>query len=104
MCLGLPIRDATTGYRVWTAAVMKDVDLVGTRAEGYGFVIESNFRAAKQGARIVEVPIVFRDRRRGKSKMSGRIIAEALGLVTVWGVRERLDPKRRRRAANPTAP
>ena len=86
MCLRLPIRDATTGYRVWTAKSMKDIDLVGTRAEGYGFVIESNYRASQQGHRIVEVPIIFRDRRLGKSKMSGRIIFEALRLVTLWGI------------------
>lgn len=90
MCLRLPIKDATTGYRVWTAATIKDIDLLGTRAEGYGFVIESNYRASQQGHRIIEVPIVFRDRRLGKSKMSGRIILEALTLVTQWAVQGRV--------------
>jgi dolichol-phosphate mannosyltransferase len=99
LCLGLPIRDATTGYRVWTAATVKDIDLAGTRAEGYGFVIESNYRASKLGHKIVEVPITFRDRRWGKSKMSGRIIVEALGLVTVWGVKDRIAGRRRARPA-----
>jgi dolichol-phosphate mannosyltransferase len=101
LCLRLPIHDATTGYRVWTAATIKDVDLIGTEAEGYGFVIESNYRAAKQGHRIVEVPIVFRDRRHGKSKMSGKIIVEALGLVTRWGVTARYT-QLRARSASPT--
>lgn len=99
LCLGLPIRDATTGYRVWTSTTVKDIDLAGTRAEGYGFVIESNYRASKHGHKIVEVPITFRDRRWGKSKMSGRIIAEALGLVTVWGVKDRIAGRRRHRPA-----
>lgn len=94
--LGLPIRDATTGYRVWTAATIKAVDMVGTRAEGYGFVIESNFRASQDGRRIVEVPITFRDRRWGRSKMSGQIIVEALALVTRWGIAERTGRLRRR--------
>ena len=100
MCLRLPISDATTGYRVWTAATIKDIDLIGTRAEGYGFVIESNYRASQQGHRIVEVPIVFRDRRLGKSKMSGKIIVEALTLVSRWGVRARLDRRRPRPTAS----
>ncbi|MDQ3106282.1 MAG: polyprenol monophosphomannose synthase [Actinomycetota bacterium] len=95
--LGLRIRDATTGYRVWTAAAIKDVDMLGTRAEGYGFVIESNFRASRQGHSVVEVPIVFRDRARGKSKMSGRIIIEALVLVTRWGIEVRATQFRRRK-------
>jgi dolichol-phosphate mannosyltransferase len=90
LLLGLPIRDATTGYRVWTASTIKDIDMLGTRAEGYGFVIETNFRASRQGHRVVEVPIVFRDRRRGKSKMSAAIIVEALFLVTRWGLAARL--------------
>lgn len=98
-CLRLPIRDATTGYRVWTAATMKNIDLVGTTAEGYGFVIETNYRASQRGHSIVEVPIVFRDRRLGKSKMSGRIIVEALGLVTRWGVAAQLDRFRAGRRA-----
>lgn len=100
LSLGLSIRDATTGYRVWTAAAVKDVDLASTHAEGYGFVIESNYRASKQGHKIIEVPITFHDRRWGKSKMSGRIIVEALGLVTAWGLRDRLARWRGR----PTAP
>ncbi len=98
LCLRLPIHDATTGYRVWTAAAIKDVDMLGTRAEGYGFVIESNYRASTHGHRIVEVPIVFRDRRWGKSKMSGKIIVEALALVTRWGIATRVARLRGRRS------
>lgn len=94
LCLDLPIADATSGYRIWTAAAARDIDLVGTRAEGYGFVIESNYRAARQGHRILEVPIQFRDRRLGRSKMSVRIIAEAMLLVTRWGVGARLRARR----------
>ena len=104
LCLGLPVRDATTGYRVWTAAAIKDIDMLGTRAEGYGFVIETNFRATRQGHRVVEVPIVFRDRQRGKSKMSGQIIVEALTLVTRWGATERLRQLRGRAGNRRPAP
>lgn len=95
--LKLPIHDTTTGYRVWTAAAIKNVDMVGTRADGYGFIIESNYRASRQGHSIVEVPIVFRDRRWGRSKMSVRIIVEAMGLVTRWGAAARLERLRSRR-------
>jgi dolichol-phosphate mannosyltransferase len=99
LCLGLPIRDATTGYRIWRAEAVKDIDLAGTQAEGYGFVIESNYRASRGGHRIVEVPIVFRDRKLGKSKMSGRIILEALTLVTKWGAARRFEGRRGRASA-----
>ncbi|HET9444596.1 MAG TPA: polyprenol monophosphomannose synthase [Acidimicrobiales bacterium] len=98
LALGLPIHDATTGYRIWRAAAIKEV-LLDTEAEGYGFVIESNFRAARTGHRIVEVPIVFRERERGRSKMSLQIIFEALRMVTVWAVQERAGRLRRRPAA-----
>jgi dolichol-phosphate mannosyltransferase len=96
LCLRIPIRDATTGYRVWRSTTVKAVDMLGTEAEGYGFVIESNYRASSQGHRVVEVPIIFRDRRWGKSKMSGKIIFEALGLVTRWGISARIAAVRGR--------
>jgi hypothetical protein len=65
-----------------------DVDTVG--AEGYGFQIEMAYRVAQAGGRIVEVPIKFVDRVRGTSKMSGAIVVEAMGLVTWWGLRDRV--------------
>ncbi|MGH8926738.1 MAG: dolichol-phosphate mannosyltransferase, partial [Acidimicrobiia bacterium] len=58
---------------------------------GYGFQVEMAMRAVDQGLKVVEVPIVFRDRTRGQSKMGSAIVAEAMGLVTVWGIRRRTD-------------
>ena len=96
--LGLPVRDATSGYRAYRAEAMGDVDLDAVRATGYGFQIELAYRLARKGRRVVEVPISFTDRVKGTSKMSGRIVAEALLLVTWWALRDRVL---RRRHAGP---
>jgi dolichol-phosphate mannosyltransferase len=96
--LGLGVRDATAGFRAYRADVLRAIDLDTVRADGYGFQIEMAYRVAGAGGRIVEVPIAFVDRVRGTSKMSGRIVVEALELVTWWGIRDRLlrrRPKRR---------
>ena len=61
-----------------------------TRANGYTFQIEMTYRLKKAGGRITEVPITFTDRERGTSKMSSRIVIEAMALVTVWGARDRM--------------
>jgi dolichol-phosphate mannosyltransferase len=95
--LGLGVRDATSGYRAYRAEWVRRVDPSTVRAEGYGFQIEMVYRLAQLGARIVEVPIAFSDRVRGESKMSGRIVAEAVALVTWWGVRDRVLRRRRSR-------
>ena len=65
---------------------MRKLDLDVIRAEGYGFQIEMTYRAKQHGAAIVEVPITFVDRAAGESKMSSRIVVEALALVTWWGM------------------
>jgi dolichol-phosphate mannosyltransferase len=88
--LGLPVRDSTAGYRAYRAAALQKVDLDEIRADGYGFQIEMAYAVQRSGGRIVEVPISFSDRVRGTSKMSSRIVVEALGLVTWWGIRDRL--------------
>lgn len=88
--LRLPVRDATSGFRAYRAAAVAKVDLDTVRADGYGFQIEMAYRVAGLGGTIVEVPISFTDRVRGASKMSSRIVAEALALVTWWGLRDRL--------------
>jgi dolichol-phosphate mannosyltransferase len=88
--LGLAVRDATSGFRAYRAEFLQRFDLEAVRADGYGFQVEMAYRVASHGGRIVEVPISFADRERGNSKMSGRIVAEALVLVTGWGVRDRL--------------
>ena len=84
--LGLGVADATAGYRVYSAGILRQLDLDRIRAEGYGFQIEMTYRAAQHGATITEVPISFVDRAAGESKMSSFIVFEALGLVTWWGL------------------
>jgi dolichol-phosphate mannosyltransferase len=83
--LGLGVADATAGFRVYRATVLRAIDLDLVRADGYGFQIEMTYRAKQLGASIVEVPIRFVDREVGVSKMSSRIVVEALALVTWWG-------------------
>jgi dolichol-phosphate mannosyltransferase len=92
--LALPVRDATAGYRAYRSEVVRRIDLDRIRADGYGFQIEMAYAIHRLGGRIVEVPITFRDRVLGTSKMSGRIVVEAIGLVTWWGLRDRVRPRR----------
>ena len=79
--LGLPYRDLTGGFKVWRREVLGTLDLERLHANGYGFQIEMTWRAHLEGAAISEIPIVFRDRILGSSKMSGAIIVEALLMV-----------------------
>jgi dolichol-phosphate mannosyltransferase len=79
--LGLPANDLTGGFKAWRAATLAAVDFGGVHAGGYVFQVEMTYRAQRGGARIREVPITFRDRRVGQSKMSRRIIVEALVVV-----------------------
>lgn len=90
LVLGLPVHDATGGYRVYRMDLLRRIDLSTLRANGYGFQIELAYRAVRLGAKVVEVPITFVDRTLGKSKMNGSIVGEALVLVTWWGIRDRL--------------
>ncbi|MGH9185949.1 MAG: polyprenol monophosphomannose synthase [Acidimicrobiales bacterium] len=94
--LGLSLTDATSGFRVYRREALAALDLESVRAEGYGFQIEMAYRVARNGGRIVEVPITFAERARGASKMSGRVIAEALALVAWWALRDRLPRGGRR--------
>ena len=79
--LHLGPRDLTGGYKAWRAETLAAVPFDGVHAGGYVFQIEMTFRASRAGARIREIPIVFRDRRVGQSKMSRRIVVEALVVV-----------------------
>jgi dolichol-phosphate mannosyltransferase len=88
--LGMAVRDATSGYRAYRASALQSIALANIRADGYAFQIEMAYCIARQGGRIVEVPISFIDRVRGTSKMSGRIVVEALVLTTAWGLRDRI--------------
>ncbi len=101
--LSIPVRDATSGFRAFRTATLRRVDLDAVRADGYGFQIEMVYRLIRAGGQVVEVPITFVDRTQGTSKMSSRIVVEALLLVTGWGVRDRLDRARGRiRRPTPT--
>ncbi|MGQ0805118.1 MAG: polyprenol monophosphomannose synthase [Actinomycetota bacterium] len=97
--LGTGVADATSGYRAYPADTLKAIDFASTRAKGYGFQIETAYRVWKWGGRIVEVPITFTDRVKGHSKMTWRIAAEELSLVTWWGVRDRVRGRRATRKA-----
>jgi dolichol-phosphate mannosyltransferase len=79
--LGLGPHDLTGGFKAWRASTLAGLPFDGVRAGGYVFQIEMTYRASRLGARVVEIPITFRDRRLGQSKMSRRIIVEALFVV-----------------------
>ena len=91
--LGLRAHDLTGGFKAWRATTLEAIPFDGVHAGGYVFQIEMTHRASRAGARVAEVPITFRDRRVGRSKMSRRIILEALLVV----VRLRWDELRARR-------
>jgi dolichol-phosphate mannosyltransferase len=84
LMLGLGVADSTSGYRVYAASALEKIDYSSVTADGYGFQIEMTYRARSRGASIIEVPITFKDRLRGESKMSKAIVVEALVLVTKW--------------------
>jgi dolichol-phosphate mannosyltransferase len=98
--LGLGPNDLTGGFKAWRAETLAAVPFDGIHAGGYVFQIEMTFRADRRDARIVEVPIVFRDRRVGQSKMSRRIVVEALVVVVQLRVEELAGRLRRRRSAS----
>jgi dolichol-phosphate mannosyltransferase len=91
--LALKPHDLTGGFKAWRAATLAGIPFDGVHAGGYVFQIEMTHRASRAGARVAEVPITFQDRRVGRSKMSRKIIIEALVVV----LRLRLDELRRRR-------
>ncbi|MEO7664103.1 MAG: polyprenol monophosphomannose synthase [Candidatus Limnocylindrales bacterium] len=95
--LRLRPHDLTGGFKAWRGATLDAVPFDGIHAGGYVFQIEMTHRASRAGARVVEVPITFRDRRVGRSKMSRRIVVEALLVVVRLRAEELLAPIRRRR-------
>jgi dolichol-phosphate mannosyltransferase len=90
MMLGIPVRDATGGFRAWRASALRILPFREAKASGYSFQVEMAMRAVDAGLDVVEVPIVFRDRTRGTSKMGPEIVREAMKLVTIWGFKRRL--------------
>jgi dolichol-phosphate mannosyltransferase len=89
MALGIPLRDATGGYRVFRREVLEGIDYAAVASEGYCFQVDLARRSIEAGYRVVEVPITFVERVRGESKMSGAIVREALVKVTQWGIEHR---------------
>jgi dolichol-phosphate mannosyltransferase len=92
--LGLAVNDSTAGFRAYRATTLKQIELDRITADGYGFQIEMTYEVVRRGGKVVEVPIDFTDRIRGTSKMSSRIVVEALVLVTWWGLRDRVFRRR----------
>ena len=82
---GMPLDDSTGGFKAFRRSVLEAIDLDALRSNGYAFQIEMSFRAWKRGFRIVEIPITFVDRTEGESKMSPRIVREAVWMV--WRLR-----------------
>ncbi|MEV0587258.1 polyprenol monophosphomannose synthase [Nonomuraea sp. NPDC050310] len=86
LMLGLPVRDATAGFRAYRASTLEKIGLSDVDSQGYCFQVDLTLRTDRNGLRIVEVPITFVERTVGTSKMSGKVINEALWRVTVWGL------------------
>lgn len=87
LVLGLPLRDATGGYRVFRRTTLEALPLGEIDSQGYCFQVDLAWRTWRSGLRVVEVPITFVERELGESKMSRQIVAEALWRVTWWGLR-----------------
>jgi len=87
--LGIPIRDATSGFRLLRRTALERLELQTIASSGYVFQVDVVVRAVAAGLRIVEVPIEFLERERGDSKMDARVAAESLRRITAWGLRER---------------
>jgi apolipoprotein N-acyltransferase len=91
--LGFPIRDATSGFRAYREAALRTIVAEPIRSDGYGFQVELVLRAWNAGLSVGEAPITFSERVHGQSKISRRIVFEALWLVTLWGLRARFRPR-----------
>ncbi|MGK2876857.1 MAG: polyprenol monophosphomannose synthase [Nocardioides sp.] len=94
MLLGITVRDATAGYRVFRRETLQKVDLEQVESTGYIFQTDMVTRALKAGLTVAEVPIEFIERVRGASKMSGAVAAESMRLVTRWGLQQRREQLR----------
>jgi apolipoprotein N-acyltransferase len=102
--LGFPLRDATSGYRVYRWDAIRELITHQLRSEGYAFQVELAYRAWRRGLSVGEVPITFEERRHGHSKLSRGIVVEALWHILAWAVRDRLLRRHPpSRARHPTA-
>ena len=85
--LGLGVKDSTAGFRIYSAAMLRRLDFQSIKSDGYSFQIEMTRAVHKLGGKIIEVPITFRERKNGVSKMSKKIVREAMFLMTTWGLK-----------------
>lgn len=95
MLLGISVRDATAGFRVFRRGALEKIDLSSVQSTGYVFQTDLVTRCLRAGLTVREVPIEFVERVRGDSKMSGAVASESLKRITQWGVRERREQLRR---------
>ena len=91
--LGMGVKDSTAGFRIYSSSILKKLNLEAIKSEGYSFQIEMTRAVHKLGGKIIEVPITFRERENGVSKMSKNIVREAMTLVTIWGLKRFLRVK-----------
>jgi dolichol-phosphate mannosyltransferase len=96
LLLGIPVRDATAGFRLFRRATLEKIDIDQVHSTGYVFQTDMAYRTLQAGLKVVEVPIEFVERVRGDSKMSRDVATESLKSITVWGLRERARQVRRR--------
>lgn len=96
LALGIDVRDATGGFRVYRAAALARLDLDRVESHGYCFQLDLVWRALQAGLDVVEAPITFTERVRGESKMGGAIVRESLAKVTAWGLTRRARAARER--------
>jgi dolichol-phosphate mannosyltransferase len=87
--LGIGVRDATSGYRLFRRTALESIELHDVASSGYVFQVDLVVRALRAGQRVVEVPIEFVERERGESKMNTKVASESLRRITSWGLRER---------------
>ena len=95
MWLGIPIKDATGGFRAYRMSALDQIDIQQVESQGYCFQVDMAWRATKAGLRVAEVPITFVERELGESKMDSSIVKEALWRVTQWGIENRLTDVKR---------
>jgi len=104
LLLGIPVRDVTAGYRLFRADTLRAIGLDSVLSVGYCFQVDLTLRTVRAGLRVREVPIEFRDRERGESKMDRAVALESLRRITSWGLRDRRERVRRWRDASSTGP
>ena len=96
LIVGMPVKDATGGYRAYRMPVLDKIEVDTVLSQGYCFQTELAWRAHRSGCKVVEVPITFAERERGVSKLSSNVARETLMRVTGWGWQTRTEPIRRR--------